>query len=627
MTASQDKQAKAVKEGKKTAKKVTEKKIRKSPNPNQKRGQPTAAARLISSPYIKFGWHKPLGGDVKQTVQQISSMADAMYMLQINREQPIDSLSLRNGIFWEHRQLQDESIISTPALDHIDLFPIDDEAFQDTLRKIAKQPSDDNGSFLLHYLFGGMRSREFLLLPVEISGDWVTIISRMRRLEPQPGSNLQVDFDREITDLAIIDPQPNDRDSRRKLITGRLPDILAEGLIKLSTETTVRDIIVPDLASGPTSWQTGLVAHAISHELFRRLKTLQFRRSRADGVTDENFLWAAFEEQYNFDTYRQNLMSACAHQTIETSSYQVRLALEVPSDDSNYQPDLLRHGQNEGVHDEKWEVFQSPTHTVIVDMSTGLDKHLHSSPGVDSGACNLEDETNSVMGEPESSSPPDFSSPSYTSTPVFAPTSPPCSPTSPSPSYSSISLLPYHPQSPSYSSTSPEVRHAPSPPVLSPSYIPSSPDFSPTNPLTTSPACDGDECMENGDNGSKSKQTVEESGLSPNNALEEISDENQLPVSADTGYQLVPIAPMGPHEFIPGLTFVGSPEIKLEPFPEDQSALQAWARTPVGSLSPLPTAPFQEYAQGASRKRPLSIDGDDEEPPYKRVKVKVEEDE
>ncbi|KAI0111168.1 hypothetical protein GGR51DRAFT_67847 [Nemania sp. FL0031] len=358
-------------------KKTGEKRARKNPNPNQKRGQPTAAARLISSPYIKFGWHKPLSGEVKEAVQRVSSMADSMYMLQIERERPIESLSIRNGLFWEQRQLVNDSMVSTPAVDHIDLFPDDDALFQETLRKIGKHFMDDN-TFAMHYLFSKMRTREFLILPVEVHGYWVTVIAQMRR---KTGDFLKTglveDLDREVTNLAIIDPVLTNREYRRTLITSRLTSILCEGCIELSdTNTASRDIAVLEIngeedgrVSDP-KWKTGLVAYAISREFLRRLKTLQWRRDHGVSSNEEDLLWAPFEEHYNFDAYRQSLMAACAYQTIEMSGYQVRLALEVPSEDSNYQHKSLSHINNSSFfeRDEKWEVFQSPTHTFIVRL-------------------------------------------------------------------------------------------------------------------------------------------------------------------------------------------------------------------------------------------------------------------
>ncbi|KAJ8133265.1 hypothetical protein O1611_g353 [Lasiodiplodia mahajangana] len=375
MTASKDNQAKEKKTG--------EKRVRKNPNPNQKRGQPTAAARLISSPYIKFGWHKPLGGEVKDAIQRVSSMADSMYMLQIERERPIEALSIRNGLFWEQRQLVNDEMISTPAVDHIDLFPEDDALFHETIRKIGKQFMDDK-TFAFHYLFSKMRMREFLILPIEINGYWATVIAQMRA---KSGDTLEMglveDLDREVTSLAIIDPAPKGREYRRTLITTRLTSILREGCIELSdTSTANRAVAVLDVEDDQ-EWKTGLVAYAISREFLRRLKTLQWRRSNGVSTNEEDLLWAPFEEDYNFDAYRQSLMAACAYQCIEMSGYQVRLALEVPSEDSNYKPGSLSHIKSGSFfkQDEKWEVFQSPTHTFIAQLGVKPRRNPPPSPG------------------------------------------------------------------------------------------------------------------------------------------------------------------------------------------------------------------------------------------------------
>ncbi|KAI1744747.1 hypothetical protein F4680DRAFT_234462 [Xylaria scruposa] len=478
MACSKDKQ---VKEGKKTAeKKVTEKKISKKST--QKRYQPTAAARLISSPYIKFGWHQPLSSQIKETVQQLSTTADSMYMLQISRDRPIESLSLRNGLFWEHRKLHDASIVSTPALDHIDLFPVCDVTFQETLQQIGKQQSDD-GSLVLHYLFEPLRSREFLVLPIQIDGAWVTIITKIR-------PKAQPDTDLEVTDLAIIDPVSNA--SRKELVSRRLVSILAEGCIRLPSTATVRDIKVTSLTPC-RSHLSGLVAYAVSREFLRRLKVLQYRRSCAGGPSeDEDFLWADFEESYNFDTYRQDLMSACAHQTIEASDFQVRLALEVPSSDSDYQPGLLRP-QNEGVQpyrDERWEILQSPTHTLMF-KSADTQSQMPSSPSAQDG-------NQCTSNQCATSSGPSFTSPNYTSEPKFicklparsrtslpppAPTSPKLSPTSlTEPSYASepefICKLPAR----SRTSLPPPVPTSPPRNPTSPVCSPRSPMYQPTSP-------------------------------------------------------------------------------------------------------------------------------------------------
>ncbi|TGJ84669.1 hypothetical protein E0Z10_g4101 [Xylaria hypoxylon] len=405
MAASMDKQPNEKKnvEKKSPETKVVAKRVRKTPNPNQKRGQPTAAARLMSSPYIKFGWHKPLGGDVKEAIQGVSSIADSMYMLQLERERPIESLSLRNGLFWERRQLENQFLVSTPAVDHLDLFPEEDEVFQDTLHKIGKRPIDNlnlsqeevdsyqdtvntvfkklvekEDGFHLHYLFGAIRSREFLILPVDIKGYWITVIARFQRKKDLDGNQILTEYtDMEITDLAVVDPLPAKlRGTRRELVIDRLRGILAEGCIDFEHHN-LQEIAVREIEAKSSKWQTGLIAYAISREFLRRLKVLQYRRENGGDAHDQEFLWAPFEEHYNFDAYRQGLMSACAHQCIEGSAYKIRLALEVPSEDSNYHREqLCRFGGNANylAADEKWEIFQTQTHTHAIAVHYDLIK-------------------------------------------------------------------------------------------------------------------------------------------------------------------------------------------------------------------------------------------------------------
>ncbi|KAI8631623.1 hypothetical protein F5Y19DRAFT_493499 [Xylariaceae sp. FL1651] len=346
---------------------VAEKKAQKNA-PKPKRGQPTSAARLVSSVWVKYGWHKPLSGEVKAIVQNVKLMADSMYMLQIRRDRPIESLSLRNGLFWEHRQLANQRIVSTPAADHLDFFSREEGSFHETIGKICKRVSDSECR--MHYFFENMREREFLLWPVEIDGAWIIIIARI-----QPKSSLVTEkshpghefADRAVTDLAIVDPLPENREDRRSLIMRRLPLILTEGCIERSPDVIIRNI---DLAHAQSHWETGLIAYAFSREFLRRLKTLDWRRARFGHINEREVLWNDFEEEYNLDAYRESLMSACAHQTIENSGYNVRLALEVPSEESNFEPNLLSHlkapsVQNppEEVPDERWEIFQNPTHT------------------------------------------------------------------------------------------------------------------------------------------------------------------------------------------------------------------------------------------------------------------------
>ncbi|KAI0808768.1 hypothetical protein GGR55DRAFT_184290 [Xylaria sp. FL0064] len=372
---------KKVAETKTSPKNKVEKKVspkRKVPNPSQKRGQPAAAARLVSSPWIKFGWHKPLSGFVKESIQEIGSVADSMYMLEVERTRPIESLSMRNALFWEHRQLEKPLNVSTPSVDHLDLFPADDEVFRETLEKIAKQLGRSDKTFKLHYLFSSIRFREYLILPVEINGVWITIVTRTQfKRGPNIYQSLDNYTDMEVTDMLVVDPLPEGRELRRDLINKRFPEILRQGCIALSENITYHELNAPDIDVSALDhlWQTGVVSFAISRELIRRLKVLQYREEHGkSGSDDQAYFWGPFEEHYNMDGYRQSLMAACAHQAIEGSGFLTRLALEVPSEDSNYDRDLLaRPGKTDYLaDDEKWDVLQSETHTYAIGVPSSL---------------------------------------------------------------------------------------------------------------------------------------------------------------------------------------------------------------------------------------------------------------
>ncbi|KAI1357844.1 hypothetical protein F5Y08DRAFT_138049 [Xylaria arbuscula] len=351
-------------------------KSQKHPNAVPKRGQPTSAARLVASPYIKFGWHKPLTGETKDVITRVAPIADSMYMLQIDQTRPIETMSLRNGLYWEHRQLLDLSVLSTPGIDHLELFPIDNDEFLDTLARMGNRPTSCEGWISIHYFFNAIRSREFLVLPVQIDEVWITIIARFQRkanADVNKTSSSKSFADMEITDLAIVDPLVDGREERRTLVHSRFERLLIEGLIESSLNIKIRDFAVPNIGVNSSSqsciFQTGLIAYAISREFIRRLKVLQYRQQSGSGNVCKEFLWAPFEEDYNFSNYRQNLLAACAHQCVEGSGFKTRVALEVPSADSNYDRSLLGGNDTDILrNDEKWNVFQTETHTHVVGI-------------------------------------------------------------------------------------------------------------------------------------------------------------------------------------------------------------------------------------------------------------------
>ncbi|KAI1137558.1 hypothetical protein F5Y05DRAFT_387596 [Hypoxylon sp. FL0543] len=265
--------------------------------------------------------------------------AEAMYQLQLRKDRPISVASLRSAIFWEHRHLAMPTIVSTPALDEeleFELFSDTSDGWKSGLDKLLKIYHTGFGVYQMHNMFGPIRRCEFTLWNIRIDEAWVTLFFRLesKPMETRDGEH----FDREVSQLAIVDPWPKDRQVRRQLIETRLPSILGQGCIDLKS-SVIETFPMEDIKD---AWSTGHLAYAVSREIFRRLRVLIHRRGylndheNADADTD--FLWDGFEEHYDIGGYRQSLMAACAHQTIEKSSYHVRLSLEVPSEKSKHEP-------------------------------------------------------------------------------------------------------------------------------------------------------------------------------------------------------------------------------------------------------------------------------------------------
>ncbi|CAJ2503405.1 Uu.00g107990.m01.CDS01 [Anthostomella pinea] len=287
----------------------------------------TSSARCISSPWVKFGWIEAIKPEVNQIIETVKGDISAMYTLQIPRDRPIDPFSIRNALFWEHRHLANQRVISTPSADHLNFWSSDHAQFVETLQKVCRQVPEDRGSIRMHYFFEGIREREFLLWPVKIGNVYVTIFLRIQDKEnlASRGDGLphypREYINREVTDIVIVDPLPAGRGERRAMILHRLDYILLEACIDISADHNIHNFRTRDVED---EWETGLIAYAISRELMRRLRVVLWRREflRRDHY---DLLWVAFEEHYDIDGYREGLMA---------------------------------------VPDEKYEAFQSPTHSV-----------------------------------------------------------------------------------------------------------------------------------------------------------------------------------------------------------------------------------------------------------------------
>ncbi|KAI1765788.1 hypothetical protein GGR53DRAFT_529345 [Hypoxylon sp. FL1150] len=285
---------------------------------------PTCAARIIRNEPLKNGWGIALNGDTNQMVNSVKKYAKDCYVLQIDRTRAVDASSLSSAVFWEHRHLPQPLLVSTPAADYRSLFCTDKKKFLENIEKIEQHP-----------MFGPMREREFTVWPIQVpqsksaSDDelshWVTIVMRVQPAAQGSGSSI----DRVVTDFAIVDPFLKKREPRGKWIEKKLTSVLAQGGIDFSDAAKRHEILTEDVVD---KWATGYVSYAICREFLRRLKVLTRRRDR-DGFQNVpvDFLWEDFEEYFNLDTYRESLMAACAHQTIEKSKYRVRMAIDVPS--------------------------------------------------------------------------------------------------------------------------------------------------------------------------------------------------------------------------------------------------------------------------------------------------------
>ncbi|KAI1409823.1 hypothetical protein F5Y13DRAFT_202991 [Hypoxylon sp. FL1857] len=318
--------------------------------------QPTCAARVIRSKLFQNGWGATLTKETNDMVSRVKQDAEAVYQLQLNRQRPITGKALRAAIFWEHRHLSQQKILSTPSVDEaleVEFFS-EKKLFRTGLAKIAKSVVESSATIQMHPIFG----------PIRDHGVWVTIFFQVQPRRMTYHDN-DVYFDRDVTRLAIIDPYEKDRASRRKQLEKRLPTILAEGCINLTT-AVISDFVIEDTEH---EWSSGHIAYAASREIFRRLRVLLHRRTY-DAQTSTEFIWDKFEEIHDVDAYRQSLLGVCAHQTIEKSDYHVRLALEVPSEKSNHKPCDLKHVNldPENVPDELYTKIHDESRTVSVEI-------------------------------------------------------------------------------------------------------------------------------------------------------------------------------------------------------------------------------------------------------------------
>ncbi|KAK8127604.1 hypothetical protein PG984_008712 [Apiospora sp. TS-2023a] len=237
----------------------------------------------------------------------------------------------------------------------------------------------DGSEFKLEYrdLLMSMRQAEYVVIPYQFRypqqkdsangrtrGNWVLIVMRVEAIEL--GRTL---YDRCVSDIAIIDPDPSRREERAGKIWNRLRLLLEYAHIRVDANLRLglldNAFKVKDIEPG---WMTGHVCYQYAHELFRRLRCLLEEGVR--GYYDASF-WGPLEEGYNTELARKTMLAACANRVIEKSEHYGRLAIEFPGfasdrDAYNYRPaDLDPRTESEKEFDGSDDTMQAPRHKAL----------------------------------------------------------------------------------------------------------------------------------------------------------------------------------------------------------------------------------------------------------------------
>ncbi|KAI1472627.1 uncharacterized protein F4812DRAFT_19715 [Daldinia caldariorum] len=302
----------------------------------------TSAGRLVADPDFKSGWGAVLTPEINEVVRSVRKEAGATYRLQTARDEPITVASMYTALFWEARNFRNSSTVFIPAItEEFKLFAEEDEVFDASRAVIRKKASENIRDTEFHPLLKSIRDSKFTLWPVRLPLEdiWVTIALQLGGIsEGSKGSQgSPLHYDREVVACAIIDPYPSARDDRRNFVKKRLAEILGEGCIRFNDGVVMGTFTTEDISK---LWETGHVAYAICREFIRRLNVLKYQEDCGHSVST-SLLWSPFEQHHDVDSYRESIMAACAHRTIQNSNYLVRMALEVPSKKSNHEPGRL----------------------------------------------------------------------------------------------------------------------------------------------------------------------------------------------------------------------------------------------------------------------------------------------
>ncbi|KAI1803965.1 hypothetical protein F4811DRAFT_307295 [Daldinia bambusicola] len=299
----------------------------------------TSAGRLVANPDFKSGWGAVLTPDINEVVRSVRKEAGATYRLQAARDEPISAASMYTALFWEARNFRNSLTVFTPAItDELKLFAREDEVYGTARAVIRKKASENISDTKFHPLLKSIRDSKFTLWPVRLPLEniWVTIILQLGGI-PEDSQESPLCYDRDVVACAIVDPYPSAREVRRNFVKERLSEILEEGCIRFNDSAVMGSFTTEDVRE---TWATGHVAYAVCREFIRRLNVLKYQEDCGHSVSTF-LLWTPFEQHHDVDSYRESIMAACAHRTIQNSNYLIRMALEVPSKKSNHEPGRL----------------------------------------------------------------------------------------------------------------------------------------------------------------------------------------------------------------------------------------------------------------------------------------------
>ncbi|KAK7958318.1 hypothetical protein PG996_010243 [Apiospora saccharicola] len=280
---------------------------------------------------------------------------NAMNRLQEGHQDEITPRSMVSAMLWDQVQLPEPDIAAVVNFAGWRLFEIDEKAFDGELqlnwRYKSAECNVDGSHVKLEYreLLMSMRQAEYVFIPYQFrypqqkdsangrtQGNWVLIVMRVEAIEL--GRTL---YDRCVSDIAIIDPDPSRREERAGKIWNPLRLLLEYAHIRVDANLRLglldNAFQVKDIEPG---WMTGHVCYQYTHELFRRLRCLLEAGLR--GYYDASF-WGPLEEGYHTELARKTMLAACANRVIEKSEHYGRLAIEFPGfasdrDAYNYRP-------------------------------------------------------------------------------------------------------------------------------------------------------------------------------------------------------------------------------------------------------------------------------------------------